>query len=283
MIGSYLDESFDMKHKGVFVVGGLLGRGVAMFELERRWEGLLSRPDIGIRYFKASHCERGTGEFSKFVSDAQNITPEEKEGLDSLSREFLNAIVEMPFEPTSYLVAAGVGVVQEDFYEIIKDANAKAILGENPFRLAYDLAMIQCAWAMKELGTGDNVAFVCDECEQYSTLAHDAYRGLKASNPGAAEYMGTYSSKDEKKCAPLQAADAVVFEIRRALNLALGQWPGQLRKQFNMMADSKTMFLITHANREHLRHIVSTHKPGEPFRLDGIMDQQFNENIRLNI
>lgn len=283
MIRAYLDESFDMKPRGVFAVGGLLGRGVAIFELERRWEAVLSRPDIGIRYFKASHCERGIGEFSKFVSNPERITSEERERLGSLSHEFLDAIVKMPFEPTSYLVAAGVGVVQEDFYEVIKDANSRAILGDSPFRLAYDLAMIQYAWAMKELGTGDGVSFVCDECEQYSRLAREAYNGLRASNPNAAEYMGTYSSKDEKECIPLQAADAVVFEIRRALNLALGQWQGQIRKQFNMMADSKTMFLIAHADMEHLRHIVSTHKPGEPLRLGEIMDQKFNENIRLSI
>jgi hypothetical protein len=37
------------------------------------------------------------------------------------------------------------------------------------------------------------------------------------------------TSKVEKKCAPLQAADAGVFEVRRALNLALKKWDGQLR------------------------------------------------------
>lgn len=283
MIGSYMDESFDMKQRGVFVVGGLMGRGVATFELERRWDALLKRPDIGIRYFKASHCERGKGEFSKFVSDPRNITPAERIKLNSVSQEFLNAIVKMPFEPTSYLIAAGVGVVQKDFYEVIKDAKAKAVLGNSPYRLTYDLAMIQCAWTMKELGTGDSVAFVCDECEQYSCLARDSYNRLKETNPNAAEHMGTFSSKDEKGCLPLQAADAVVYEIRRVLHFALGQWPGQLRKQFNMMADAKAMFLISHTNKEHLLHIVATHKPDEPFKLDELMEQQFSENIHFRI
>lgn len=283
MIGSYMDESFDMRQRGVFVVGGLLGRGVAIFELERRWEALLNRSDIGVRYFKASHCERGRGEFSKFVSDPRNITPGEQSKLNSVSHEFLNAILKMPFEPTSYLIVAGVGVVQGDFYDIIKDANARAILGCSPYRLAYDLAMVQCAWAMKELDTGDSVSFVCDECEEHSKSAPQAFNRLKDRNPNAAAYMGTYSSKDEKLCLPLQAADLVVFEIRRALNLALGQWQGKLRRQFQKMTDTKTMFLITHANKKHLRHIVANHRPGEPFKLDDIIDQQFTENIRLRI
>jgi hypothetical protein len=41
MFGCYLDESFDMKRSGFYVVGGLIGRGVALFELERSWEALL--------------------------------------------------------------------------------------------------------------------------------------------------------------------------------------------------------------------------------------------------
>ena len=95
-------------------------------------------------------------------------------------------------------------------------------MGDSPFRLAYDFAMIQCAWAMKELGTGDHVAFVCDECEEHSSLAYEAYRKLKEQNTNAARYMGTFSMQDEKKADVLQAADAVVFEVRRLLQLALG-------------------------------------------------------------
>lgn len=37
-VGSYMDESFDPTRSGIFAVGGILGRGVAIFELERRWE-----------------------------------------------------------------------------------------------------------------------------------------------------------------------------------------------------------------------------------------------------
>ena len=69
LIASYMDESFDPKDRGVFVVGGILGKGVPLFELDRRWEMLRKRPDIDIAYFKASECEHGRGEFAKFVAD----------------------------------------------------------------------------------------------------------------------------------------------------------------------------------------------------------------------
>jgi hypothetical protein len=252
-----MDESFDMRSKGIFAVGGFLGRGVPIFELDRRWEKLLKRPDIGIEYFKASECERGNKQFAKFVADPKNITFSERARLDAIGHEFLDLIIHpVAFDDKSYLCIQGVGVVQEDFYEVVRDANARTILGDSPYRLAYDFAMIQCAWAMKELeksikqdkekkmdasSSRDPVSFVCDEDEEHSDLAQ-AYLNLKRTNPAAAEYMASFSTAKCNTCAPLQAADAAVFEVRRALNLALKQWPGTIRKQFNLLSDAKWGF-----------------------------------------
>jgi Protein of unknown function (DUF3800) len=284
VIGSYMDESFDPNRSGTFVVGGLLGRSIPLFELERRWESLRKRPDIEIQYFKASECERGSGQFAKFVADPTNITADERAKLDSISHEFLALIAKpVPFDSTSYICAQGVGIVQQDFYDVIKDPKARAILGDDPYRLAYDFAMIQCAWAMKQLGDSYTVSFVCDEHEKYSPLAYEAYRNLKQTNPNAARYMTTFTTKDDKKCEPLQAADAAVFEVRRALNLSLGHWKGELRKQFSVLKDSTSMFLITHSKKDQLLHIVNTHKPGDPFNLDELMELQLGENISIQI
>ncbi|NDQ56985.1 MAG: DUF3800 domain-containing protein [Acidipila sp.] len=299
MIVSYMDESFDMTPGGVFVVGGLLGRGVPLFELERRWEVLRNRSDIGIGYFKASECERGTKQFAKFVVDPRNITGAERLKLDSINQEFLNLITApVAFDDQPYLCVQGVGVVQKDFYDAIRKRNARAILGNSPYRLAYDLAMIQCAWAMKVLESDvkseklkrmdtssakDCVSFVCDEDEEHAPLANKAYRNLKQTNPNAAEYMATFSTANDKDCEPLQAADLAAFEVRRALGLSLGLWEGPLRKQFNTLAKKQIMFLITRADKAQLAHIVSTHKPGEPFKLDALMEMQITENIKITI
>ncbi len=213
-----MDESFDPKGKGVFAVGGILGRGVPFFELERRWEKLLKRPDIDLEYFKASECEKGNKQFSKFVINPKKITPTEHVKLDSISHEFLDLIIHpVLYDDRSYLCIQGVGVVQEDFYEVIKDDKARAILGNSPYRLAYDFAMIQCAWAMKELEKGIKldkqktmdispsrtyVSFVCDEDKEHSHLAPEEYRKLKTTNPAAAAYMATFSSAKDTMCAP---------------------------------------------------------------------------------
>jgi hypothetical protein len=288
---SYLDESFDEGGTGVFVVGGLLMRGVPSFELERKWEKLRKRPDIDIAYFKASECKNGRGQFAKFVAIPGSPTPTEHQRLDSISREFLSLI---PKE--EHIVVQGVGVVQAEFYDAIQDANARAILGDSPYRLAYDFAMIQCAWAMKQLeeemtkdkadvafggSLREYVSFVCDEHEQYSRLATEAFRNLKLTNPNAAKYMGTFDSADDKRVEVLQAADAVAFEIRRVPNLALGSYSA-LRAQFRELADPGKVFLITHTTKGQLLHIVTQHKPGEPFKLDDLMEQQLAENVKFS-
>ena len=86
---------------------------------------------------------------------------------------------------------------------------------------------------------------------------------------------------DDEQVEVLQAADAVVFEIRRVLNLALGNY-SVLRAQFRDLADPGKVFLITHTTKDQLLHLVAHHKPGEPFKLDDIMEQQITENIKFS-
>jgi hypothetical protein len=284
LANSYMDESFDPKHKGqyrgFFVVGGMMGRGWAVFELERRWQQLLEKH--GLAYFKASECENGWRQFSKFVSDSKNITVRERDVLDSISLEFLALIVNpCVLDPVHYLTCYGVGILQEDFYEVIKSDYARSVLGDSPYRLAYDFAFIQGAWMMKQLGNGWGASFVCDEHEIHSPLAPTAYYKLKETNPEAAQYMLSFSSIDEKECAPVQAADAVVYEVRRALNFQSKQpeLSGQLRKQFQFLAGEKGMGYIAHSNGEQLEWLVKNHKPGEPFKLDDLMKLQLGDNI----
>jgi hypothetical protein len=281
MYGCYLDESFDKKPLGVYMAGGFIGQGVPTFELERNWENCLKRH--GLAYYKASHCERGGGQFEKFLSNPPHITDSERKKLDSISREFCEIIGHpVQYDPRVFFALYGTAVLQDDFYDIIKDSNARAILGNNPYWVAYVLAMAQAAWAMQELGEGKPdhcAAFVCDEDEEHAETAPIAYGALKKANPIAARYMGTYSTADEKGCAPLQAADAIVYGIRKALKYSRKDYEVKLREQFGMFADSRIMFYIGHTAREQLEWIVANHKPGEPLKIDELMKWKAEENI----
>ena len=70
MYGCFMDESFDKQPSGTFAVGGIIGKGVPIFELERGWEKVLRQE--GLKYFKASDCQNATGEFAKFVVHPKN-------------------------------------------------------------------------------------------------------------------------------------------------------------------------------------------------------------------
>jgi len=282
MFGCYLDESFDMKQSGFYAVGGFIARGIAIFELERQWEKLLGRKRL--KYFKASECEGGKKQFAKFVVDPTNITAAERKKLNSISQEFCK-IVGNPVEhdDRNFLVLFGTAVVQKDFYDLIKNPEAKAVLGNSPYGLAYHLAMIQAAWAMKQLEKDtqrtDCLSYICDQDEEHNETAPIAYLDLVRKNPKAAKYMCSYSMADEKRCCPLQAADAVVYEIRKVLKFAAKDWETKLREQFGFFAENKLMFYIGHSNREQLEWIVANHKPGQTFKLDTLMSLKIKENI----
>lgn len=286
LIGSYLDESFDTRKSGVYVVGGIMAQSIPIFELDRRWEALRKRPDIDIEYFKASECERGSGQFAKFCKIPEKPTPEERVELDSISHEFLDLIVHAVLwhEHKHHVVVHGIGVVQADFYDVIKDPKAKAVLGPSPFRLAYDLAMVQCAWAMKQMGEGWGASFICDADQEHAQAVLPDYLKLKQKNPKAAEYMFSFTAEDEKKCEPLQAADAGVYEVRRALNISLNHWQGPLRKQFKALSNpSGVLFLIKHTTRKQLVYIANHNNPGEAFYLDDIMEENPPETNIITI
>jgi hypothetical protein len=277
---SFMDESFDMGSKGIFAVGGLIGQGIAFFELDRKWEALRKRPDIDIRYFKASECELGCGEFEKFTQTPRHPSTAEKKILQSISMEFIGLI-----KKEVGLTVHGIGVVQPDFYEAIKDEKAKAVLGSTPWRLAYDLSMIQSAWVMQhvELGKRERcpVSFMCDLNAQYGPVAHEAYRSLKQTNTNASKYMGSYGEDDEKDCEPLQAADASIYEVRRILHLVFEQWQEPSREQFEYLADAHKIGLIQTVTKEELNNIVAAHKPGDPFNLDILMEKVFHADIKF--
>jgi hypothetical protein len=46
-----------------------------------------------------------------------------------------------------------------------------------------------------------------------------------------------------------------------------------------LLAEDKAVFLVTHTKKEQLEWIVANHEPGDPFKLDELMNQQLGENI----
>lgn len=287
VIGASLDESFDKGHYGVYAVGGLVGRGEPLFNLDRKWEALLQHPDIEIEYFKASECESGKGQFAKFVKEEGKPTPKEREHLQEISREFISLIV------NEKITAQGIGVLNRDFYEVIADPYARSVLGDDPFPVAYDLAMVQCAWMLKQVEKAhmeeaefgartqrEYISFVRDEHPRYQSLAQERYLKLKESTPEAGKYFGSHTTADDKTTCVLQAADATVFEIRRVLHIAHKQRREPIRGQFQIFRGR--MAIIQSCIKQNLLNTVKLHKPGDSFNLSDIMETEFTEDVRIN-
>jgi hypothetical protein len=283
---SYLDESFDTAKTGLFAVGGLIAQGVALFELERKWDALCKK--YGIAYFRASDCKFGEGPFAKFVKREGEPTPDEMKELNQIILEFVQLIV------NEQVVGHGIIIDQDAFYKLIKEPNARSILGAEPYRLAFDFAMVQCAWMMKALqldlkktslfGTRikrPHVSFVCDEHEIYSPSANAAYRDLKAKNPEAEQYMASFSSADDKKMAVLQAADALAYIVRKSSKTGLGFSPALFSPEFKLLEKTHRLGLIQHANKTNLEKVVAIHKPGESFDLSDLMENVFEADIKF--
>jgi hypothetical protein len=284
LIGCYLDESVDPKkkglHQGLFTVGGILGQCPTIFELDRKWEQLRTRPDIALSYFKASECQLAKKQFRKFVSDPKVVSDEERKRLDAIWNEFLDVLVSC-----GPIGIFGVGVIQEDFYEVIKDPVAKQVLGPSPYWFAYQAAMIEAAFGMKKIR--NMAAFVCDNDEEHSEVAPDVYIELKKKNPNAACYMGPFTLDSDIGCEPLQAADAAIYEVRRALHVSLGRWKQYLqsgtdvRPEFRKLADNHCVWLMQYADKKYLENVVENNLPGEPLNLDHYLEQEFNEDIKF--
>ncbi|MHB8486055.1 MAG: DUF3800 domain-containing protein [Candidatus Acidiferrales bacterium] len=285
---SYLDESFDSGKAGLFAVGGIIAQGVGLFELDRKWKNLCEKYDIA--YFKASECEYGRGQFTKFVTTAGEPTDREKEKLREISLDFVGLIAD-----EMGVVGHGITIDQEEFYRVLsKNPAAKAVLRDDPYRLGYDLAMVQCAWIMKEIqldfsetspfGTRikhPHVSFVCDEHEQYGPLASAAYQELKTKNPEAGQYMATFESADDKELPVLQAADAVAYTVRRSSKVGLGFLKTGFSREFELLEKTHKLGLIQHANKENLENAVKIQKPGESFNLSDIMENVFHADIKF--
>jgi len=70
--------------------------------------------------------------------------------------------------------------------------------------------------------------------EKHSPIACDVYHELKKKNPNADRYLGSFGTTSDHTCEPLQAADAAIYEVRRALHTSLGKWKESLKWNANI-------------------------------------------------
>jgi hypothetical protein len=93
--------------------------------------------------------------------------------------------------------------------------------------------------------------------------------------------MASYSYEDEKKAPVLQAADLIVYIVRRSSKVGLGLWTGDFPSEFKLLEQEHRMGLIQHAGKTNFENMVKIQKPGLAYNLSDIMEQVFHTDIRF--
>lgn len=223
MLAAYMDESRDNGRGGVFAVAGFVGNGWDWLSAERDWDGLLRKHRL--RSFKASNHRRLIGEF-----------------------------LEIPAR--NHLLAFGVAVRQQDFYEVVGTRSALRPFSESPYWLAYHQAIVQTIHDLKMIAESETVAFVADEHSKYGPRAASAYSALAMKNPITATSMGSFHMRDDTLCLPLQMADLLAAEVRQQAQHWRTEGMAE-RESLRKLRDADCMLRCTVADSEWLSAVLA--------------------------
>jgi len=216
------DESYDENQK-VFAVGGYLGRNEDWLELEPNIQQFLDKHNL--RYFKASECEFGRGEFLQLRDNPNEpnlpLTPAEKTRLKATKTEFVS------ITNSCNIWGIGATVLLEHFKSVLLEKpQASPVLSEHPYFLCFQAVIAEVAAQVNEVNhklnfprgsRAEMVAFVFDENGEPSGKAKEIYDGFQLKNPDSSECMGSLSYASDLKFVLLQAADNFAYETMKGL------------------------------------------------------------------
>ena len=232
MYAAYLDESFDSRNAGVYVVAGVLGDGWDVLKGERLWADMLR--NYNFKVFKASRLK----------SRPQVVA------------DFARVIVD------SGLIACGVIGDQSEVLRALEGTTLHALYRRSPYMLLYHQIFVNIAMDMRKGKAWSHVSFVCDENGVYCDLIPSAYKELCKLNPLSAPYMGSCTMMSDEACIPLQMADLIASEIRRrGLDFNRDE---DFSPALKLLVSRETIWSLKHMNERGLnlvRHLVSKSAP----------------------
>jgi hypothetical protein len=195
-----LDESADRLQKHAYTVAALLTTQENWFKIERAWNKRLAKE--GLAYFKTSEYRGLKGQFSKFRDPKLYPPPAGRKAAQEILFD-LELILK-----SEDLIGLCVALNLSDYRRIRKSARARKLLPANPYRLAYETAMVAIATRVSQSDYPRVIAFLFDEHSKATQLVN-GYSSLKAANPNAATCMGSLTIAKDSEWAAIQAADLV--------------------------------------------------------------------------
>lgn len=254
---TWFDDTWDEKHEKYAVATGLIARHRTWSDFAEAWKAAL-HASPRIEYFYVKELRRLDGQFLQFRDPVKWPKPTGSKAASD-KRERLRKVI----ETNGQLAAISVGVLIEDF-NLLRDADPRAaeFFRPDPYEMALQCFVLEVARMVrrisKEQGLGDNghcVGFVSDLDERASTYT-SVYGDFVKKNPDLAQVMRGLSHLDDKKWAPLQAADMVANFANHRFN-DLVKIPDDERKLLETLPEFKTVFyMIANADKWYLCSVL---------------------------
>jgi hypothetical protein len=250
---TWFDETYDGKREKYAVAGGLVGRHGLWANFSQKWKAVLhEKPRIN--HFHMKELRGLDGEFLQFRDPVRWPKPTGSQAAN-VKRDKLKALI----EGNPNIGALGIGVLIEDF-NLVRAADPKAaeLLRPDPYEFALQVFVYETAKLIRRVSVetgrgpnGDCVAFVSDEDEK-AAIYTAAYTDFKKKNPDIAEVMHGLAHLDDKKWAPLQAADMIASFVNHRFNEML-KIPEDERKLRESLPEFQGVFYkIAHADKWYL-------------------------------
>lgn len=252
----YYDESDD--NERAYAVAGFIGHQLDLVHLDWAWrEKLLDR--YGLKYFKASELNSGTGEFAQFRDDPSNLqarfSPREKALFDEIKVASINVILEFDM-----ILGLGAVVLLPDYYRICEEYKRAGKIINLPYFFASQIIMVESGFVMHHINsTLDGPAHgglrpVFDSHKQYSARAKQMYYEFARKNPISSSCLLPPYYENDQEYLVLQAADNLAYECRRLL--ITEEYDKHIPERVAMRRLKERVYKIYKLNYEGLKAIL---------------------------
>jgi hypothetical protein len=175
-----------------------------------------------IKYFKASECENGLGEFAQYRDNPADVKTRLKqhewEKLQKAKGQFIDAIC----KHADYIRGSGAVTNLKDFQRIISEnAKAHALFMDHPYYVCLQAALSSATRKMFEENLHRSnegklyIKPIFDSHKDFSDIARIAYEKFRAKNTRAATILLPLDYEDDLDTPALQAADMLAYEVRK--------------------------------------------------------------------
>jgi hypothetical protein len=260
--GAYFDESDE---RPGFAIAGYSAAYDTWLHVDWAWQDLLARWKL--KYYKASECENGLGQFAQYRDDPNDqkspLKPNERDRLKEIKKQFIGAISKHHDDLQGY----GAAIVTEDFHRVIaEDPAARKIFLDKPYYIAAQLCLVAAAMPARDSNlrrTGNDrieVRPIFDSHEEYSGIARQVFYNFMKKNPQSAEVLLQPTYEDDLTTSPLQVADTLAYEIRKQLTRKIRN-PDDEYMRVPLTRLRPAIYRIYNLDYENLNTIIAHQSP----------------------